>query len=84
MRLIVIFEHLVLGVFHLLVPLPGVIEGNDDTEEYDQGKSENDIRDVLCVHRAYFFFLLIMRYSTTIAAVGMAVKAMVASIEMSM
>jgi hypothetical protein len=65
------------------MPFPGVVEGNDDAEEYDQGNTEKDICNALCVHCTYFFFLLIIRYSTTMAQVGITVNATVARIDMS-
>jgi hypothetical protein len=80
--LIVIFEHLVLRVLHFFLSLLRIVERNNNAEENDKGEAEDKICDALSIH--YFFFPFIIRYRTTMAAVGIIVKAMVASIEMSM
>ena len=80
--LIVIFKHFVFRALYFFVSLPGIVKGNDNDEENNKSKAKDKIGNALGSH--YFLVPLIMRYRTTIATVGITVKAMVAIIEISM
>jgi hypothetical protein len=57
--LFVIFQHFIFRLFDLLMPFPGVIKGDDDAEDDDEGEAEDKICYALDVHD--LFFPLIIR-----------------------